>query len=171
MSTLTTPKAATAAAARPTRSAATPAAADVGREAKRLAAAVLEVLAGARTPAEAATALGLSLPRYYQVETRAVRGLVAACEARPRGRAPDVAKELAALRQHNQRLQREVGRQQALVRASQRTVGLAAPAAPAKSPGKKPRRRRTARALRVAAQLQTEAAAAEPTAAGADNPR
>ena len=34
-------------------------------EAKRVAAAILEVLAGARTPTEAAQALGLSLPRYY----------------------------------------------------------------------------------------------------------
>jgi hypothetical protein len=33
-------------------------------EAKRVAAAILEVLAGARTPTEAAQALGLSLPRY-----------------------------------------------------------------------------------------------------------
>ena len=142
---------------------------DVSREAKRLAAAVLEVLAGARTPGEAAAALELSLPRYYQVEARAVRGLVAACAARPPGRQPSVAKELTVLRQENQRLQREVGRQQALVRASQRTIGLAAPAAP-KAGGKKPRRRRTARALRVAAQLQTQAAA-DPATGPADNPK
>src|SRR5580765_9107296 len=60
-------------------------------EAKRLAAAILEVLAGARTPTEAATALGLSVPRYYQVEAQALRGLLQACEPRPqgRGRAPD----------------------------------------------------------------------------------
>jgi hypothetical protein len=59
---------------------------DASREARRLAAAILEVLAGVRTPAQAATAVGLSLPRYYQVEGRALQGLLAACEARPRGR-------------------------------------------------------------------------------------
>ena len=128
--------------------------AEASREARRLAAAILEVLAGARTPAEAATALGLSLPRYYQVENLAVRGLVAACEPRPRGPHVRPDKELQALRQENARLRREVGRQQALVRAGQRAVGLAAPpAAPVKPGGKKPRRRRLARALRVAAQL------------------
>jgi len=56
------------------------------REVQRLAAAILEVLAGARTPAQAASALNVSLPRYYQVEARALRGLVAACA--DRGTAP-----------------------------------------------------------------------------------
>ena len=45
---------------------------DASREAQQLAAAILEVLAGARTPGQAAEALGLSLPRYFQVETRAM---------------------------------------------------------------------------------------------------
>src|SRR6266446_3622667 len=44
--------------------------------AKRMAAAILEVLAGARTPLDAATALAVSLPRYYQLESRALEGLV-----------------------------------------------------------------------------------------------
>src|SRR5438477_8881944 len=61
---------------------------DKSREARRLAAAILEVLAGARTPTEAATSLGLSVPRYYQVESRALEGLLAACAPRPKGRAP-----------------------------------------------------------------------------------
>jgi hypothetical protein len=127
---------------------------EAGRDARLSAAAVLEVLAGARTPAEAATALGLSLPRYYQVEAQALRGLVAACEPRPRGRQPSPAKEVAALHQENQRLRRDVARQQALVRAARRAVGLGAPpAVPAKAAGKKPRRRR-ARALDVAAHLR-----------------
>ena len=40
-------------------------------EANRRAVAVLEVLGGLRTPADAAAALGLAVPRYYQLETRA----------------------------------------------------------------------------------------------------
>jgi hypothetical protein len=57
-------------------------------------------------------------------------------------------------------LQREVTRQQALVRAAQRSVGLAPPAAPPpKAPGKRARRRRpVARALSVAARLHQDVA-------------
>lgn len=129
---------------------------DNTRDARRVAAVVLEVLAGARTPGEAALALGVSVPRYYQVETRALRGLVEACEPRPRGRGPSVAKELTMLRQENQRLRRDILRQQALVRAAQRSVGLSPPAAPPSSKsGKKPRKRRVARALSVATRLQS----------------
>lgn len=130
---------------------------DCSAAAKRLAAAVLEVLAGARTPAQAAEALSLSVPRYYQVETRALQGLLAACESRPKGRQPNSDGEVNTLRQENQRLQREVSRQQALVRAAQRSVGLAPPAPTPKSKsGKKTRKRRVARALTVAARLQKD---------------
>src|SRR5205085_1816850 len=96
-------------------------------DARRLAAAVLEVLAGARTPTEAATALGVSVPRYYQIESRALQGLLTACEPCPRGPGRSIDKELAAVRRDNQRLQRDLTRQQSLLRAAQRTVGLTPP--------------------------------------------
>src|SRR5262245_62256655 len=67
-------------------------------EARRLAAAILEVLAGTQLPSEAARGLGLSLARYYQLELRAVAGLVAACEGRRRGRGLAPGHDLAALR-------------------------------------------------------------------------
>ena len=54
-------------------------------EARRLAAAILEVLAGTQGPAEAARMLGISLARYYQLEQRGMAGLVGACVARRRG--------------------------------------------------------------------------------------
>jgi len=136
---------------------------DTPREARRLAAAILEVLAGARTPSEAATALGLSVPRYYQVESQALAGLLSACAPRPKGRQGDPGRQVAALRKDNERLQREVSRQQALARAVQRTVGWSPPALPPKAtaakaggkPGtRKPRQRRLARALGVAARLR-----------------
>jgi hypothetical protein len=152
---------------------------DKSRETRRLAAAILEVLAGARTPTEAATALGLSVPRYYQVESRALEGLLAACAPKPKGRGPQPRREVEALRADNQRLQRELTRQQSLARAVQRTVNWTAPAAPAKtasskpakSAGKKPRRRRVARALSLAARLQDNqdlapAATVAPTSTG-----
>ena len=128
---------------------------EAGREAQRLAAAILEVLAGVRTPTQAAQALGVTQPRYYQVETRALQALVAACEPRPRGRGRSADKELTVLRRQYERLQRELGRQQTLVRLTQRTLGLAPPPAPGKPPGgkdkgKKRRRRPVVRALRAA---------------------
>jgi hypothetical protein len=129
-------------------------------EAKRLAAAILEVLAGARTPTEAAEALSLSLPRYYLLEDRAMHGMLVACEPRSMSRGPSPESALAALRRECDQLRRECNRQQTLVRAAQRTIGLAPPTPPARGPernGKKRRRRRpTARALRVAARLVQE---------------
>lgn len=129
---------------------------DRGVEAKRLAAAILEVLAGARTPTEAATALNLSVVRYYQVETRALQGLLQACEPKPRGRVRSIKTEVETLSKENQRLQRELTRHQALARAAQRAVGLSPPAPVVNKAGKKPRKRRVARALSVAERLRQE---------------
>jgi hypothetical protein len=130
------------------------------REAKQRAAAILEVLAGSRTPTEAAQALAVSLPRYYFLEARALQGLLAACESAPRGPAPDERRAQAALRAECERWKRECARQQALVRAAQRTIGLVAPAPPVKAGRKRKPRQPVARALQAAARLQAEAAGA-----------
>jgi hypothetical protein len=123
------------------------------------------VLAGARTPGEAARVLGMSVPRYYQVETRALNGLLAACESKPKGRQPNPANEANGLRQENERLKREITRHQALARAAQRAIGLSPSPAPtarertsgsSSAPAKKTRRRRMARALSVAQRLQKD---------------
>jgi hypothetical protein len=151
---------------------------DVSRTpaAKRMAAAILEVLAGARTPGDAARVLGMSLPRYYQVETRALNGFLAACESRPKGRQPNPANEAIGLRQENERLKREITRHQALARAAQRAIGLSpSPAPTAKertagssgAPVKKTRRRRMARALSVAQRLHKDNAPVAPSASPA----
>ena len=134
---------------------------DSSRDARRLAAALLEVLAGARTPTQAAAALGVSLPRYYHLEARALRGLLAGCEARPRGRGQRLETELANLRRARDRLERDLARQQALVRLAQRAIGLPPPTpVPAKAAGKK-RRRPAARALNIAERLQPAGTAPE----------
>jgi hypothetical protein len=135
--------------------------------ARRQAAVILEVLAGARTPAQAAQALEVSLPRYYQLEARALAGLVEGCIGKPPGRQPAADREVEALRRERARLERELARQQALVRLVQRGVGVAAvPAGAGKEAGKKRRRRPAVRALRAAARLRAEpeAAAAETAA-------
>jgi hypothetical protein len=129
--------------------------------ANRLAVAILEVLAGVRTPTDAAAALEISLPRYYQLETRAVEGLVQACEPRCRGKQPSLAKRVAELERQLEQAQREAARQQALLRAAHRSLGLKAPPEPGKAPDKQARdakgrrkRRPTVRALKAARVLK-----------------
>ena len=140
---------------------------EASKDAKRMAAVILEVWAGMRTPLQAAEALGLSLPRYYQIEANGLSSLVAACTPKPKGRQANPAREATALRRDNQRLRRELGRQRALVRLTRRGLGVALP--PAKPASKKGRRRQpVVRALTLAARLQPEAA--EPTAAAGSVP-
>jgi hypothetical protein len=139
-------------------------------QARRQAAAILEVLAGVLRPAEAAEALQTSLARYYVLERRALAGLLAACEPSPRGPRIDLSRQMAALERENHRLRRECDRQQALVRAAERALGLTRHSAgkpPAKgkeeSPESKGKRRRLrrpmVRALKAASALQAETAA------------
>ena len=139
------------------------------RDAKRLAAVILEVFAGLRTPQQGAEALTLSLPRYYQLETRAIQGLLEACEPKPKGRQPNPQREITVIRRENERLRRDLGQQQSLVRVAQRTIGLNPPPAPkpaAKTSGKKSRKRKpVVRALTLATRLQQEAPTTE-TATG-----
>jgi hypothetical protein len=124
------------------------------REAQRQAALILEVLAGMRTPAQAAEAMAVSVPRYYQLEGRALGGLVSACEPCPKGRARSPDHELAVLKRQHERLQRELIRQQTLVRIAQRNFDLMPPAP--KNGGQKRRRRPAVRALGAAAHLQEQ---------------
>jgi hypothetical protein len=85
---------------------------------------VLEVLAGVRSPEEAAAALALPLASYFQLEERALRGLVAGCGPQPRGRAPDTLRALEESKRRIGELEREVQRHQALLRGAQRSAGL-----------------------------------------------
>lgn len=124
-------------------------------EMRRRAAAVLEVLGGARTPTEAAEALGISLPRYYLLEARALQGLIMFCEPRVRGKSSGDGRTLQALRLENERLRQDLTRTQALARAVQRAAGMPAEVKDAPfSDGRVRRRRRPhARALRAARHL------------------
>ena len=141
---------------------------DASREAKRMAAILLDVLAGSRTPTQAAETLGVSLPRYYQLESRGLDGLLAACEPRPRGRQAATGTKDETLRRDNERLRRELSRQQSLVRLTQRTLGVAPPP-PVKPTGKRKARRPTVRAMRRAEELRDDAPAAD-TSAPVANP-
>lgn len=98
-------------------------------EANRRAAAILEVLSGLRTPSEAAQILKISVTHYYVLERKALRGLVSACQTQPkRPRGPSAEQQVAALERQLQQCRRECMRQAALVRATQRAVGLPATA-------------------------------------------
>jgi len=146
------------------------------RDARRTAAALLEVLAGERTCAQAAEALGVSLSRYYTLEGRALEGFVEALEPRPAGRQRTPEREVARLTEQIGKLERDNARLTALVRSATRAVGLSAPKAPAATPAKNGKKRRAkkpiARALRAAKRLQSEpsAAPAAPPRAGDTSP-
>ncbi len=125
-------------------------------ESKRIAAMVLEVLSGTRTTTDASQVLGITLARYYQLEVRALQGLLTALEPMRRGKHRRPEQEVDRLQRENDRLQRDAGRLQALLRASQRAVGILTPPRPEKSKlGGKRKKRPTARALRAVAALRT----------------
>jgi hypothetical protein len=136
-----------------------PLAPGASKDVKRLAAVVLEVLAGLRTPLQAAEAIGRSEAGYYQLETRALRGLLEACVPKPKGRQANPAGGLAQLQRENERLRRDLQRQMSLVRVTQRSIGLTPPPAPPpKAAGKKKRQRKpVVRALSLATRLRQEA--------------
>jgi len=93
-------------------------------QARRVVAAVLEALSGEVGTTEAAERLGVSLSRYYQLEGRALQGMLQAVEPRPRGPQKTPAKEIQTLKAEKKALERELKRHQTLLRAAQRSVGL-----------------------------------------------
>ena len=139
--------------------------AQAGYEARRRAAAILEVLAGTRKPSEAAQALGLGSMRYYTLERRAIQALVEGCQAPPRGRTLSPEHQLYKLQKQIRRLERENARYVALARVAQRAVQLAPPPPLGKSASgaRKVRRRPPVRALKMVDKLTGAAAPAEHT--------
>lgn len=143
------------------------AAARASERARQVAALVLEVLSGVRTPADAAQILQVAPVRYYQLEARAMTGLLQGCEPPVRGRpgmqgsaaAPSVA-DLDQMKQEQRRLTNEIARLQALLRSARGALGLKPPAPPptltgTSKPGRgrHPRRPRV-RALRMVQQVR-----------------
>jgi hypothetical protein len=122
-------------------------------DARRLCAIILEVLGGVRTPTDAAGALGISVPRYYVLEARGLTGLLQACRRRSKGRKRTPEGELERLRREHAELLRERDRLGALLRTSQRAMGIPAPQKPERSQ-KKRKRRPQVRALRASRSLE-----------------
>ena len=146
------------------------------KEANRIAVAILEVMGGLRTTAEAADSLKVSLPRYYTLEARAIDGLVAACEPKPRGKQSSPATRITSLEKELLQSQRQCARLQALVRTAQRSIGLTVAetqkAKPTTRRGRKGRRKRapTTRALAMAEKLQTRVASDESSGVQQEKP-
>ena len=92
--------------------------------ARRQAILILEVLAGTRSVPAAAAELGVSVNRYYQIEERGSAGWVGGCTPRPCVRSREYEQEVRRLEREKQLLQDECTRYQALVRATQRSVGI-----------------------------------------------
>ena len=132
------------------------------RDGRRIALAILEALAGTKTPTEAAADLGVSLTYYYTLETKALEGLVRACEPKPKGRQLTMERKLEESEKENDQLRRELRRAQAVARAAQRSLEIApSPPAPrkkkvTKKKAGKRRKRATVRALKAADRLRTE---------------
>lgn len=138
---------------------------------RKQAAAVLEVLAGLRTPQQAADALGVSLPTYFNLETRALRGLVNACAPRAPGREASLAPQLHEAKLRLLQMEKELGRYRALLRSAQRSAGLAAAPEPdVKVRGKGKRKKPAVRAMRVIQLLQRQEEPRGPLSGASDSP-
>lgn len=96
------------------------------RRARRVVAGILEALSGEIGTSEAAELLGVSLSRYYQLESRALQGMLAAMEPRKRGIQKTPEREIKALRAEKKQLEQDLRRQQTLLRAAHRSLGLGA---------------------------------------------
>ena len=143
-------------------------------EARRTAAVLLEVLAGLRATGSAAKELGITPMRYYQIEERAIGGLIAACEPRPSGIQPERrdALELAQLRNQVNKQAQELNQARSVLRTTRRQLGVASapgpvvvrPGKPRKDgkPTKQKVRRPTVRALTMVRRLLKAGETASP---------
>lgn len=146
----------------------------VSGSARRQAGVILEVLGGVRTPQEAAALLEVSEARYYLLESRAVAGLVAACEPRPRGPQVDYAEKWRREREQVASLKQEVTRLTALLRTAQQAYGVKPvpadrqrQAQAARKAGKRAKRKPGVRALKARERLE-EAPTDQRPAGGAE---
>lgn len=147
-------------------------------QARRIAAVLLEVLAGLRATGSAAKELGITPMRFYQIEERAIGGLIAACEPRPSGLQPERrdALELASLREQVRKQTQELNQTRSVLRTTRRQLGVAtAPEPIAVKPGtrkdgkptKAKVRRPTVRALTMVRRLLKADATAAAASDGA----
>ena len=91
---------------------------------RREAACVLEVLAGLRTPEEAAKVIGVSVPTYYNLEARALKGLLHGCRTESPGRRLALEKGGAESEQRCEELERQLQRYRSVLRNARRAAQI-----------------------------------------------
>jgi hypothetical protein len=139
-----------------------PAAINGSKKARKTSAIILEVLSGMRTPTEAASDMGVAVNRYYLLETRALQGLVTALEPRPKGRQRKPEDEIETLKKEVEKLTKEASRNLALLRSTQRSLGVPPPpkqrrAVKGKDGQEKPRKHKpTVRAMKIVAHFKKD---------------
>jgi len=126
------------------------------RKAKQIAAAVLETLAGELGTSEAAARLSISLSRYYQLEARALQGMLEAVEPRAKGPRQSAERARKLLEVKARRLEKELRRHQALLRAAHRSLGLPGKGGKGASSPRRVRKRRGSRGQTVLVTLRRE---------------
>jgi hypothetical protein len=135
------------------------------KRARQITVAVLEALSGEVGTTEAAEKLGVSLSRYYQLEARALAGMLEAAEPRAKGKQKTPEREIRALQAERKLLLKELRRHQALLRAARRSVGLPGAGPKTASSKKRVRAKRGSRGQTV---LQTLRRDTDATEGGAD---
>ena len=138
------------------------------KRAKQIAVAMLEALSGELGTTEAAAKLGVSLSRYYQLETKALQGLLEAVEPKSKGPQKTPEREICALRSDKKLLEKDLRRHQALLRAAHRSVGLPAGGSQKASSKKRVRTKRGSRGQTVLKTLRRDADATEGGADGTE---
>ena len=131
------------------------------RRARQITVAVLETLSGELGPSEAAQQLQISLSRYYQLETCALKGMLGAVEPKTKGPQKTPEREIEALKAEKRQLEKELRRHRALLRAAQRSVGLPKTGRRTDSPKQRVRKRRGSRGQTVLQTLRRDADAPE----------
>jgi len=139
------------------------------KRAKQIAVAVLETLSGELGTTEAAAKLGVSLSRYYQIETRALQGMLEAVEPRTKGPRKTPEREIKALQAEKKLLLKELRRHQALLRAAHRSVGLPGGGPKKASSNKRVRAKRGSRGQTVLQTLRRDTDVKEGGADGTEN--
>lgn len=94
---------------------------------RRNAACVLEVLAGLRSPEEAARTLGVSVPTYYNLEARALHGLLHGCRTESPGRKLALEKKVRVAEARAAELERQLQRYRAVLRNARRAARILGP--------------------------------------------
>lgn len=95
------------------------------KHSRQAVAAILEALSGEIGVTEAAELLGVSLSRYYQLEGRGLQAMLQALEPKKRGIQMTPAREIRGLKAEKRLLEKELRRHQSLLRAANRSLGLA----------------------------------------------